>query len=215
LRGYPPSVFSFLPRLLERAGNTEYGTITGFFTVLVEGDDMTEPVADTVRSILDGHIVLSRSMAERNHYPAIDVLASVSRAMPAVVDKDHMRLAGAARAALAEYEGARDLIEVGAYAHGSNPAIDEAIALRPALEGFLCQELEESSDIVGARRAMEECGVLDAQHLLGAGAGLSAARPTDGGQDNPGQSAPSAAQQQPAPGPAGPLPSIFRNESSR
>ena len=177
LRGYPPSVFSFLPRLLERAGNTEFGTITGFFTVLVEGDDMTEPVADTVRSILDGHIVLSRTLAERNHYPAIDVLASVSRAMPAVVDKDHMRIAGAVRAALAEYEGARDLIEVGAYAHGSNPAIDEAIKLRPALEAFLCQELDENSDIVAARRAMEASGVLAARALLGAGAGLASAQP--------------------------------------
>jgi flagellum-specific ATP synthase len=177
LRGYPPSVFSFLPRLLERAGNTEFGTITGFFTVLVEGDDMTEPVADTVRSILDGHIVLSRTLAERNHYPAIDVLASVSRAMPAVVDKEHMRIAGAVRAALAEYEGARDLIEVGAYAHGSNPAIDEAISLRPALETFLCQELDDTSDIVTARRAMEASGVLQARALLGLGAGLAVAQP--------------------------------------
>ena len=138
---------------------------------------MTEPVADTVRSILDGHIVLSRALAERNHYPAIDVLASVSRAMPAVVDREHMRVAGAIRAALAEYEGARDLIEVGAYAHGSNPAIDEAIALRPALEAFLCQELEEQSDIVTARRMMENTGVLEAHSLLGAGAGLAAAKP--------------------------------------
>jgi FliI/YscN family ATPase len=179
LRGYPPSVFSMLPRLLERAGNTEYGTITGFFTVLVEGDDMTEPVADTVRSILDGHIVLSRALAERNHYPAVDVLASVSRAMPAVVDKEHLRLAGAVRAALAEFEGARDLIEVGAYAAGSNPAIDEAIALRPALEAFLCQELEEASDIGTARGMMESTGVLSAQSLLRAGAGLSVARPAE------------------------------------
>jgi len=212
LRGYPPSVFSFLPRLLERAGNTEYGTITGFFTVLVEGDDMTEPVADTVRSILDGHIVLSRTLAERNHYPAIDVLASVSRAMPAVVDKDHLRVAGAVRSALAEYEGARDLIEVGAYAHGSNPAIDEAIALRPALEGFLCQELEEESNIVSARQAMEASGVLSANALMGAGAGLATARPTDdSGLGRPGQPAP--AQPQQSPGQGGPLQPIFRSET--
>jgi FliI/YscN family ATPase len=217
LRGYPPSVFSFLPRLLERAGNTEYGTITGFFTVLVEGDDMTEPVADTVRSILDGHIVLSRALAERNHYPAIDVLASVSRAMPAVVNKEHMRVAGAVRAALAEYEGARDLIEVGAYAHGSNPAIDEAIALRPALEGFLCQDLEESSDIVAARQAMENCGVLNAHALLGPGAGIAAARPTDqAGMGRPGgPTAGGAAPVAPQPQPANPMPSIFRSEAPR
>jgi FliI/YscN family ATPase len=215
LRGYPPSVFSMLPRLLERAGNTEYGTITGFFTVLVEGDDMTEPVADTVRSILDGHIVLSRSLAERNHYPAIDVLASVSRAMPAVVDKGHMRIAGAVRAALAEYEGAKDLIEVGAYSHGSNPAIDEAIALRPALEGFLCQDLEETSDIVAARAAMESCGVLDAHHLLGPGAGLGSARPTDSpGDGQLGQPA-GGSQSLPPARPAGPAPSIFRGEAPR
>jgi hypothetical protein len=176
---------------------------------------MTEPVADTVRSILDGHIVLSRSLAERNHYPAIDVLASVSRAMPAVVDKEHMRVAGAARAALAEYEGARDLIEVGAYAHGSNPAIDESIALRPALEGFLCQELEEQTDIVSARRALEECGVLDAHALLGAGAGLATARPTDGsGIGSPAQQ-PAQVQPQPAPGTASPLPSMLRGEGPR
>jgi flagellum-specific ATP synthase len=205
LRGYPPSVFSMLPRLLERAGNTEYGTITGFFTVLVEGDDMSEPVADTVRSILDGHIVLSRSLAERNHYPAIDVLASVSRAMPAVVDKDHLRTAGAVRAALAEYEGARDLIEVGAYAHGSNPAIDEAIALRPALEGFLCQDLEETSDIVAARLAMESTGVLNARALMGPGAGLASARPGGGAPGNQSNQLP----------PAVPATSMLRGESPR
>jgi flagellar biosynthesis/type III secretory pathway ATPase len=203
-----------LPRLLERAGNTEYGTITGFFTVLVEGDDMTEPVADTVRSILDGHIVLSRSLAERSHYPAIDVLASVSRAMPAVVDKGHLRIAGAVRAALAEYEGARDLIEVGAYAHGSNPAIDEAIALRPALEAFLCQELEETSDIVAARRGMEDCGVLNAHALLGPGAGLASARPPDAaGADRTGGT--TAAPVQQTPGPANPMPSMLRGEAQR
>jgi FliI/YscN family ATPase len=197
LRGYPPSVFSFLPRLLERAGNNEYGTITGFFTVLVEGDDMTEPVADTVRSILDGHIVLSRALAERNHYPAVDILASVSRAMPAVVEKEHMRVAGAIRAALAEFEGARDLIEVGAYAHGSNPAIDEAIALRPTLEAFLCQELEEQSDIATARRMMESTGVLNARALLGPGAGLAASQPA---ASRPVESPSVAAAQAPAGG---------------
>jgi hypothetical protein len=135
--------------------------------------------------------------------------------MPAVVDKGHMRIAGAVRAALAEYEGAKDLIEVGAYSHGSNPAIDEAIALRPALEGFLCQDLEETSDIVAARAAMESCGVLDAHHLLGPGAGLSSARPTDGSSDGqPGQPS-GGAQSLPPARPAGPAPSIFRGEAPR
>ena len=154
LRGYPPSVFSYLPRILERASNTDSGTITGFYTVLVEGDDMTEPVADTVRSILDGHIVLSRALAERNHYPAIDALASVSRVMPAVVGPDHLRSAGAIRAALADFEGARDLIEVGAYAPGSNPAIDEAIARRPAIIKFLVQAVTETTDVATAGAQM-------------------------------------------------------------
>lgn len=161
LRGYPPSVFSYLPRLLERTGNTDRGTITGFFTVLVEGDDMTEPVADTVRSILDGHIVLTRAIAERNHYPAIDVLASVSRVMPGVVPADHLRLAGALRANLAEYENARDLIEVGAYAPGSSPAIDRAIALRPGIEALLCQGLDEAADIPDAVAAMARLGLAE------------------------------------------------------
>jgi len=141
--------------------------------------------------------------------------------MPAVVDKDHMRVAGAIRAALAEYEGARDLIEVGAYAHGSNPAIDEAIALRPALEGFLCQELEESSDIVAARQAMETTGVLQARALMSSGAQFVAARPVEPAQAPKGQAAgtsqPAAA---PAPAPAqqsrpNQLPPVFRTEAPR
>ena len=161
LRGYPPSVFSFLPRILERAGNTDRGTITGFFTVLVEGDDMSEPVVDTVRSILDGHIVLTRAIAEHNHYPAIDVLASVSRVMPAIVDETHLRLAGALRASLAEYGAAKDLIEVGAYAPGSSPAIDRAIRLRPAIEAYLCQGSDEIADLGSALDGMLRIGLLD------------------------------------------------------
>lgn len=160
LRGYPPSVFSFLPRILERAGNTDRGTITGFFTVLVEGDDMSEPIADTVRSILDGHIVLTRALAERNHYPAIDVLGSVSRVMPSIVDAGHLRLAGALRSSLAEYDSAKDLIEVGAYAAGSNPAIDRAIELRPAIESFLVQGRDEPGDITTAVNGLAVVGLL-------------------------------------------------------
>ena len=159
LRGYPPSVFSYLPKLLERTGSGEFGTITGFYTVLVEGDDMNEPVADTVRSILDGHVVLSRALAERNHFPAIDILASVSRVMPALVPPEHLRLAGAMRASLAEYEGARDLIEVGAYAPGSSRAIDAAIAERPAIDAYLRQTPEETGTIETAFAALAATGV--------------------------------------------------------
>jgi flagellum-specific ATP synthase len=160
LRGYPPSVFAYLARILERAANTERGTITGFYTVLVEGDDLSEPVADSVRSILDGHIVLSRLLAERNHYPAIDVLASVSRVMPAVTDERHRRLAAALRATLAVYEESRDLIEVGAYAAGSNPEVDRAIALRPAILAFLQQRPDETSSLAEAIAGLEATGVL-------------------------------------------------------
>jgi len=161
LRGYPPSVFSYLPRLLERAGNADIGTITGFFTVLVEGDDFNEPVADTVRSILDGHIVLTRTLAERNHYPAIDVLASVSRVMPTITTDHHRRLAGSLRSSLAEYEGARDLIEVGAYAPGSSTAIDRAIRLKPDIDELLRQDAGETADVASTVAAMEALGLLD------------------------------------------------------
>jgi FliI/YscN family ATPase len=168
LRGYPPSVFSYLPRLLERAGSADSGTITGFFTVLVEGDDFNEPVADTVRSILDGHIVLTRALAERNHYPAIDVLASVSRVMPAITTDGHRRLAGSLRAALAEYEGAKDLIEVGAYAPGSSAAIDRAIRLKPDIDELLRQDASESGNVATVVAALDQLGLI-ADGAAGAG----------------------------------------------
>lgn len=138
-KGYPPSVYSLLPKLLERAGAGKHGTITGFFTVLVEGDDFNEPICDTSRSILDGHIVLSRDLAARSHYPAIDVLSSVSRVMPAVTTHEHQQAAAAARKYLAVYEKARDLINIGAYAAGSDPEVDAAISALPALNRFLLQ----------------------------------------------------------------------------
>lgn len=144
-RGYTPSVFSMLPKLLERAGSDQYGTITGFYTVLVEGDDFTEPIADAVRSIVDGHIVLSRSLAERNHYPAIDVLASVSRVMDQVTDREHQRAAGEVRHLLAAYRDAEDLINVGAYKSGSNAVIDRAVASLGAINAFLQQGRHEPS----------------------------------------------------------------------
>ncbi|MBU0508913.1 FliI/YscN family ATPase [bacterium] len=145
-RGYPPSVFAALPKLLERSGNADNGSITALYTVLVEGDDHTEPVADIVRSILDGHIVLSRKLAERNHYPAVDVLTSVSRVMPDVTTKEHSTGAGAVKEIMAAYNEADDLISVGAYAKGTRPLVDRAIAKMPAINAFLRQQLYESSD---------------------------------------------------------------------
>ncbi len=142
-RGYPPSVFALLPRLLERAGNSERGSITAFYTVLVEGDDLNEPIADTVRGILDGHIVLSRALADRGHFPAIDILASVSRLMPNLVSERHRALAAELRELLAAYESARDLVDIGAYVSGTNPAVDRALALLPELRRFLQQRPEE------------------------------------------------------------------------
>lgn len=142
-RGYTPSVFSLLPRLLERAGTNDRGTITGLFTVLVEGDDMNEPVADAVRSILDGHIVLSRELATQNHYPAIDVLESVSRLTRELLDARQLELAGRAREHLAIYRKNADLITIGAYAAGSSPAVDAALKLHEPLRGFLRQAMHE------------------------------------------------------------------------
>ncbi len=138
-RGYPPSVFALLPRVLERAGTGERGSITGFYTVLAEGDDLLDPVADTVRSILDGHVILTRALAQENHYPAIDVLQSVSRLFPLLASAEHQSLAGIVRDALAAYQQARDLINIGAYVSGSNPQIDRAIRLQPAIVAFLRQ----------------------------------------------------------------------------
>lgn len=145
-RGYPPSVFSLLPRLLERAGAGEHGSITGIYTVLVDGDDHNEPIADANRSILDGHIVLSRALAHAGHYPAIDVLASVSRVVNAVTDDEQRRLATGVRQLLAAHAEAKDLIEIGAYVAGTNPLVDRAVALRGPIEAFLRQSVDEGVD---------------------------------------------------------------------
>jgi type III secretion protein N (ATPase) len=139
-RGYPPSVFTQLPRLLERSGQSEKGAITAIYTVLVEGSDMDEPIADEVRGILDGHIVLDRRLAARGHYPAIDVLSSLSRVMPNVTAKPQQAAAQRARALLATFEEKRDLIALGAYNKGTDPRLDQAIAASPELERFLRQE---------------------------------------------------------------------------
>ncbi len=144
-KGYTPSVFALLPRLLERSGTSEVGSITGLYTVLVEGDDMTEPIADAVRSILDGHIVLSRKLANANHYPAIDVLESVSRLMIDVVSEDHYATANRIREILAVYRESEDLINIGAYNKGSNPKIDLAIEKIGAITAFLRQGINERS----------------------------------------------------------------------
>nr|WP_321500100.1 flagellar protein export ATPase FliI [uncultured Dethiosulfovibrio sp.] len=144
-RGYTPSVFAILPRLLERAGAGYRGSITGIYTVLVEGDDMNEPVADTVRGILDGHVVLSRKIAARNFYPCIDILNSVSRVMPSIVEKAHLEGAGRLREVLARYAETEDLLTIGAYHKGSNPKADWALDNLPQVEDFLRQGMNESA----------------------------------------------------------------------
>lgn len=142
-RGYPPSVYSEMPKLLERAGTAERGSITGLYTVLVDGDDMNEPIADTARSILDGHIILSRKLGHKNHYPAIDVLQSLSRVMSAIASPEHKELAGRLRNVMATYQEAEDLINIGAYKSGSNEEIDYAISKIREVNGFLCQRTDE------------------------------------------------------------------------
>ncbi len=145
-RGYPPSVYSEMPKLLERAGNSSKGSITGLYTVLVDGDDMNEPIADTARGILDGHFILSRALAQKNHYPAIDVLQSISRVMSAIATKDHKYTAGQLKNVLATYSEAEDLINIGAYKPGSNPSIDFAISKIDEVNSFLRQETDEKFD---------------------------------------------------------------------
>lgn len=145
-KGYTPSVFSILPRLLERAGTSDRGSITALYTVLVEGDDMDEPVADTVRGILDGHIVLSRKLAAQGHYPAIDVLESVSRLMIEITHESHYKAAQRLRSIMATYIEAQDLINIGAYVKGSNKDIDNAIAMIDKVKSFLIQGVFEASD---------------------------------------------------------------------
>ncbi|SFT55790.1 flagellar protein export ATPase FliI [Halomonas saccharevitans] len=159
-KGYPPSVFAKLPNLVERAGNAERGggSITAFYTVLTEGDDQQDPIADSARAILDGHIVLSRTLAEAGHYPAIDIEASISRVMTAVVDAGQQRQAQQFKGLFSRYQRNRDLISVGAYHPGNDPQLDEAVRRYPQLEGFLQQRIEENSSMDDARQAL--AGVL-------------------------------------------------------
>ena len=155
VKGYPPSVFALMPKLLEKAGTSDRGTITGFYTVLVEGDDVNEPIADAARGILDGHIWLSRKLANQNHYPAIDVLGSISRLMSTLATPEHQRAASELRDALATYRASEDLISIGAYQPGANPALDQAVehdAVRSS--SFLCQSSQEATSLDDAVQAL-------------------------------------------------------------
>ena len=153
-RGYPPSVFALMPRLLERAGAGEVGSITGLYTVLVEGDDMNDPVADNARAILDGHIVLSRRLATSGHFPSIDVLESISRVAPRIMTAEQIGQANELRRLLAAYRDAKDLIEIGAYVKGTNPTVDRAVKLQPALDHFLRQDATTVAPITQSLAAM-------------------------------------------------------------
>ncbi len=155
-KGYTPSVFTMMPKLLERTGAFEgRGTITGLYTVLVEGDDFNEPIADAVRAILDGHIVLTRGLAMQNHYPAIDVLKSVSRVMDDIIDKTHRDLSNGLKKVLATYRRNEDLINIGAYTAGSNPDIDDAIEKNPIINQYLMQEIDECATLAESRQGLE------------------------------------------------------------
>ncbi len=155
-RGYPPSVYSEMPKLLERAGRAAKGSITGLYTVLVDGDDFNEPITDTARSILDGHIMLSRKLGHKNHYPAIDILQSISRCMSQIADREHKQAAGKLKSVLATYNEAEDLINIGAYKSGSNPSIDYAITKIDAVNEFLCQGVEEKFEFEETVAALEK-----------------------------------------------------------
>ena len=159
-RGYTPSVFALMPKLMERAGTNEFGTITGLYTVLVEGDDFNEPISDTSRSILDGHIVLSRSLAHKNHYPAVDVLQSLSRVMNDITTPEHKNAAGLLRNLLAIYANNEDLINIGAYVTGSDPMCDKAIALMDNINDFLTQTTKEKIDYQETISKIIELGIL-------------------------------------------------------
>ncbi|MCL2282837.1 MAG: FliI/YscN family ATPase, partial [Fibromonadales bacterium] len=159
-KGYTPSVFAFLPKLFERAGNSDKGSITGLYTVLVDGDDLDDPIADCVRSILDGHIVLSRALANKNHYPAIDILASISRCRTDIASKELKELSATLLRSLAVYRKNEDLINIGAYAKGSDPEVDTAIKRQPSLEKFLTQGIGENSKFEETEAAMKEIAAI-------------------------------------------------------
>ncbi len=153
-KGYPPSVFAMLPRLLERSGRTADGSITGLYTVLVEGDDINEPISDAVRGILDGHIWLDRNLANRGQYPAMAVLESISRVMPDVTDQDHRSAAAMVKRVVATWLDIEDLVNVGAYAPGTNVDFDVAVHMKPAIDRFLCQSVDERADFATSKRSL-------------------------------------------------------------
>jgi flagellum-specific ATP synthase len=159
-RGYTPSVFAVLPKLLERAGNSQKGSITGLYTVLVDGDDLNEPISDTVRGILDGHIVLSRKLATQGHYPAVDILNSVSRVMPNIVENDHLNSAKIFQEYLSIYREAEDLINIGAYSKGSNKKIDLAIEKIDLFNDFLKQNVNEKFDFDATLQTLKQITIV-------------------------------------------------------
>jgi flagellum-specific ATP synthase len=158
-RGYPPSVFSLLPQLLERAGTAERGSITGLYTVLVEGDDMNDPIADAARSILDGHVVLDRRLATSGHFPSIDVLESISRSVNDITTAEQRADATVLRQLLAARRDAKDLVEIGAYVAGSNPLVDRALASSGAIDQFLRQPIDEVTDLEQSWAALHDLAV--------------------------------------------------------
>jgi flagellum-specific ATP synthase len=162
VKGYPPSVFALMPKLMEKAGTSHKGTITGFYTVLVDGDDVNEPIADTARGILDGHIWLSRKLANQNHYPAIDVLGSISRLMSTLASPEHQRAASVVRDILATYRASEDLISIGAYQPGANPSLDRAVMLMPPIKELLCQSSHDATTLGDALQGLNAIfGTLD------------------------------------------------------
>jgi len=164
-RGYPPSMFALMPKLVERAGRSPEGSITAFYTVLVEGEDSNEPVSDTVRGLLDGHIWLSRKLGSKGHYPAIDVLESLSRLMPEITSEEHRQAAFLVRSLLSAYRENEDLISIGAYRRGSNPLVDLAIEMQEQLNGFLRQRVDDRSSLEDARKGLLQLQQRAAQRL--------------------------------------------------